>query len=225
MATVLSFPLHGRASSTIGQRSGRKSERDTPVSRSIGKTNSAGTPLLERESQYQTCDCVVPMRSARGFWPPATSQARFSASLDMESPYPFLGNFQPRSLSETENLKFGRFANMVDLSAQGIGDRIRARREKLGLSQPKLAKILRCPQQTIDGWEHGKARRPRLLLELSKALCTTQEWLLKEEGPEEVVPFIPKNQIAAAIESLDPKLVPAALEFLRNLGTTDTEAA
>lgn len=114
---------------------------------------------------------------------------------------------------------------MSDTSAQGIGNRIRARREKLGLSQPKLAKVLNCPQQTIDGWEHGKAKRPRLLLELSKALCTTQEWLLSQDGPEEIVPAISKSQIVGAVESLDPRLVPAALEFLRNLQEKDTEAA
>lgn len=110
---------------------------------------------------------------------------------------------------------------MVDTSAQGIGNRIRLRREKLGLSQPKLAKILNCPQQTIDGWEHGKARRPRLLVELSKALCTTPEWLLRQEGPEELAPSVSKHQVVAAIESLDPRLVPAALEFLRNLKTPE----
>jgi transcriptional regulator with XRE-family HTH domain len=114
---------------------------------------------------------------------------------------------------------------MVDTSAQGIGNRIKARRLKLGLSQPKLSKILRIPQQTIGGWERGTSKRPRFLLELSKALCTTQEWLLAEEGPEEIVPTISKRQIAATIDSLDPKLVPAALEFLKNLGETDTEAA
>ena len=114
---------------------------------------------------------------------------------------------------------------MADTSPKGIGKRIRTRRIKLGLSQPKLAKILKIPQQTIGGWETGKAKRPRVLLEAAKALCTTQEWLLREEGPEEIVPVIPKHQIAATIDSLDPRLVPAALEFLKNLGEKETEVA
>lgn len=114
---------------------------------------------------------------------------------------------------------------MVDTSPQGIGKRIRARRLKLGLSQPKLAKILKIPQQTIGGWEKGAAKRPRFLMEAAKALCTTEEWLLREEGPEEVVPTISKGQIAATIDSLDPRLIPAALEFLRTLGEKETEAA
>lgn len=116
-------------------------------------------------------------------------------------------------------------SGMADTTAQGIGNRIKSRRLKLGLSQPKLSRILKIPQQTIGGWEKGTSKRPRLLLELSKALCTTQEWLLYEDGPEEVVPAISKGQIAATIDSLDPRLVPAALEFLRNLGEKGTEAA
>jgi transcriptional regulator with XRE-family HTH domain len=134
----------------------------------------------------------------------------------MESGYPFLGDFQPKTLSATENLKIGSFIDMVDTSPIGIGRRIRDRRKKLKLSQPKLAEILDCPQQTIDGWEHGKARRPRYLLELSKALCTTQEWLLREEGPEEVI-GASKAELSSAVDELDPRLVPAVMEFLRKL--------
>jgi transcriptional regulator with XRE-family HTH domain len=143
----------------------------------------------------------------------------------MESPYPFLGIFQPRTLSKTVNREFGRFADMVDTSAKGLGKRIKKRRKQLGLSQPKLAKALSIPQQTIAGWESGVSRRPRYLLEAAKVLCTTEEWLLREEGPEEIVPTIPKAQIAATIDSLDPRLVPAALEFLRNLGLKDADTA
>lgn len=114
---------------------------------------------------------------------------------------------------------------MVDTTPKGIGKRIRKRRIKLGLSQLKLSKILSVPQQTIGGWETGKAKRPRYLFEAAKALCTTEEWLLNEQGPEEVIPVTPREQIAATIDSLDPRLVPAALEFLRNLGEKETEAA
>jgi len=227
MGIVVRFPgRHGHAPSETGYKSGRSSCRETPVSRSIGKTNSAFTPRLERVSQYQTCCCVVPIRSAKGFCPPAISQARLSASVDdMESPYQVLGSFQLKTLSGTENKNFSRLFRMVDLSAKGVGARIKRRRNALGVSQLKLAKTLHIPQQTIGGWETGKARRPRLLLELSKVLCTTQEWLLREEGPEEIAPIVSKAEIGATIESLDPRLVPAALEFLRRLGDRDTEAA
>lgn len=114
---------------------------------------------------------------------------------------------------------------MADTSPKGIGKRIRKRRRGLGLSQPVLARALKIPQQTISGWETGKAGRPTRLLEAAKVLCTTQEWLLKEEGPEEIVPVTPKAQIAARIESLDPRLVPAVLEFLNNIGEKETDIA
>jgi transcriptional regulator with XRE-family HTH domain len=142
----------------------------------------------------------------------------------MSPSYPFLGDIQPKTLSATIYREFGSLVAMIDTSPAGIGKRIKARRKKLGLSQPKLAESLGCPQQTIDGWEHGKARRPRYLLELSKALCTTQEWLLREEGPEEIV-GASKAELSSVVDALDPMLVPAAIEFLRKLGKKTSEAA
>lgn len=114
---------------------------------------------------------------------------------------------------------------MADESPKGVGRRIRLRRKKLGFSQPELAEILKVPQQTISGWETGKAGRPGRLFEAAKVLCTTQEWLLKEEGPEETVPLNLDAQLAATIGLLEPKLKPAALEFLRNLAEKDAEVA
>ena len=142
----------------------------------------------------------------------------------MSPSYPFLGDIQPKTLSATENLLFGSLDIMVNKAAQELGNRIRKRRTKLKLSQPELGEILDVPQQTIDGWEHGKARRPRYLLELSKALCTTQEWLLTGEGDEHVV-SASKAELSTALNALDPNLVPAAMEFLRKLGKKTTEAA
>lgn len=223
MGTVVHFPQHhARAASGSGNRSGRNSLRETPVSRSIGSTYSAETPRFDFVSQYQIWPCLQPIRLASPFWPPARSQASFNASAGiMESPYPHLGTFQLKTLSGTANLDFGKFTGMVDTSPQGVGNRIRRRREKLGLSQPKLAKILKVPQQTIGGWETGKANRPTRLLEAAKVLCTTQEWLLREEGPEEIVPDLGR-QFAALVDSLDQRLIPAALEFLRNLEPPET---
>jgi len=64
-------------------RSGLSLCRGMPVSFSIDKTNSAGTPRLESLSQYQICDWVVPSRRASLDWPPTASHARCSASFDM----------------------------------------------------------------------------------------------------------------------------------------------
>ncbi|WP_407146295.1 helix-turn-helix domain-containing protein [Bradyrhizobium sp. ORS 86] len=115
---------------------------------------------------------------------------------------------------------------MVDTSSQGIGNRIRKRRKARGLSQTKLAKLLNIPQQTIGGWETGKAERPRYLNEAATALWTTEAWLLREEGPEEVLPAITKEQLHAEIESLDQSKLEEAFNLLRRLkGETGTRAA
>lgn len=114
---------------------------------------------------------------------------------------------------------------MSKADKKGLAERVRARRETLKLSQTQLAEAVGMKQQGILNIEKGLVERPRKLLEISKVLCTTQEWLLNAEGPEEIVPFISKHQIMITVESLDPKLVPAAMEYLRTLREIDTEVA
>ena len=134
MAKIIQFQEHVLASSD--QRSGRSSARGMPVSRSIDKTNSAGTPRLDFVSQYQTWDCVVPMRSAKGFCPPASAQARFNASVDMAGPYPKLGKNQPINLSGTANLNFGISSTMGrEVDKKAFGSRAKRRRVAIGVSQ------------------------------------------------------------------------------------------
>lgn len=41
-------------------------------------------------------------------------------------------------------------------------------------------------QQNVNTIEHGITARPGQLRELARALQTTQQWLLWEEGPEQV---------------------------------------
>lgn len=194
MGIVVRFPRrHARASSSsTGQRSGRSSSLGTPVSFSIGKTNSAGTPFLDRVSQYQTCDCVVPMRSAKGFCPPAKSQARFSASVDMDAQYPYLGTRQPKNLCATTNLRLGNFGGMSDtLDPIAIGVRIKKRRTALKLSQKEVGAALRerglrgYSQQNILSLEKGFIKDPRQqAADLAGVLTTTADWLLYERGLE-----------------------------------------
>jgi transcriptional regulator with XRE-family HTH domain len=176
---------HAPAPST-DQRSGRSSVRGTPVSRSIGSTNSAGTPLLERTSQYQTCDCVVPIRSASCFWPPAALHARRSASFDMPAQYPNLGKAQQKNLCRTGYLTFGNWAGMRTVDPKALGARLFARREGRGHTQDSLARAIGMKQQGVDNIEKGKVRRPRLIREIAAELGTSQEWLLWAEGPEAV---------------------------------------
>lgn len=187
MGNVLCF-VHATAS-TGGYKSGRSSDLEMPVAASTGSTNSAGMPRLERFSQYQTWDCVVPMRSASGFWPPARAQARRRASVDMRERYSVLGKGQPRNLWKTAYLDFGSHLCMGEVDKQAFGRRVRERREELEWSQPELSRRSGISQQHISHIERGFLKEPeRRAGRLAKALETTEEWLLRGDGPKGTLP-------------------------------------
>lgn len=215
MGTVIRIADHVWASA--GQRSGLSSKREIPVSRSIDSTNSAGTPFLDFLSQYQTCDCVVPIRTARGFWPPATSQARFNASGAMDDSYQNLGEKQPKNLSGTGNLIFGKSPVMLEIDKKAFGIRVKQRREKIGLTQGELGKAIGVPQQTVGNWESGVVKRTGHLVELAEALATTPQWLTRKEGPEEVIPHNPEQQIRELLHAVSGNQTGAIIQFLKNL--------
>lgn len=222
MGDVLDFPGHARASA--GHRSGRSSDRGTPVACSICKTNSAGTPRLERVSQYQTCDCVVPMRSAKGFCPPATSQARFNASTDMGAAYPDLGRNQPKSLCGTAYLNLGKISPMRKVDRKAFGRRARARREKLGLSQEDVGDACGMSQQGVLNIEKGLVERPRRMSEFADALGTTERWLLWREGPETTVIVDAKGQAVALLQHLSDEQMAPVIRLLKTLAEKDEAA-
>jgi transcriptional regulator with XRE-family HTH domain len=189
MGNIVKISDHALASS--GQRSGRSSDRETPVSRSIDNTNSAGTPRLDFSSQYQTWDCVVPMRSAKGFCPPAKPQARLSASFDMGARYPFLGQLQPKSLCKTANLEFGRLEPMKQVDPIKFGIRVRECREALKWSQGRLGKESGQSQTNIGWIESGRVKSPRrAVVALSEAMKVPTEYLLWGVGPKQIGPPI-----------------------------------
>lgn len=216
MGIVLRF--HARTSTgSAGYKSGRSSERETPVASSIGNTNSAGTPRLDRISQYQTCDCVVPIRSARGFWPPATSQARRNASVDMAVPYPNFCENQQINLSVTAYQYFG-IGEAMEIDPIAFGKRVHERRLKRGLSRPELAKAVGCRWQTIQGIENGKTRRTGYIVELARVLWTTPDWLWFRIGPEVVMPKITKEYVIGKITKIDESRLPEIAEFIEKFG-------
>lgn len=219
MGDVIQLPSrHGRASAgSVGYKSGRNSWRGIPVSRSIGKTNSPGTPFFDLSSQYQTCDCVVPIRSAKGFCPPATSQARRNAAFDMQPFYPLLGEKQPKNLCVGRYLKFGYMAPMREIDKDAFARRVIARLNKLEMSQSAAARQLGVPQQTMQNICRGMVAHPRFINELAELLLTTREWLLFGNGPEIVIPKDLESRAKAALGGLtDSKLV-LAVRYLEDL--------
>lgn len=66
-----------------------------------------------------------------------------------------------------------------------IGERVKRKRDSLGLTQAQLAEMSGTSQQAIEQLESGKTKRPRYLPELSSALRVTTKWLL-EGGDENI---------------------------------------
>ena len=58
--------------------------------------------------------------------------------------------------------------------------RIRDLREKVGLTQPELARLCGVSQQAIQQVEAGKIQKPRFLPDLAKHLRTTPAYLTRE---------------------------------------------
>lgn len=224
MPNVYGFP-GGQRRTSAGYKSGRNSWRGTPVANSIGKTNSARTPFRERLSQYQTCDCEVPIKSASGFCPPAISQARSKASVDMNATYLDLGKKQQQNLSGTNYLNFGKMPVMRKVNKKAFGERVAYRRVKLTWSQDDLAQAVGMSQQGIDNIEHGKSARPRGIQEIAEALETTPKWLQWEEGPEELPTIDPLLQINLILQGLSKEALMPVLRHLKKITQKGTKAA
>jgi len=70
-----------------------------------------------------------------------------------------------------------------------IGERVKAKRLELGLSQEELAVRSKTTQQSIVNVETGKTKSPRNLLDLAKALNVSPEYL-KDGGDAGNVSYI-----------------------------------
>ncbi|ARU94587.1 LexA family protein [Tatumella citrea] len=65
-----------------------------------------------------------------------------------------------------------------------IGDRVKIKRDSLGLTQTQLAEKVGTSQQSIEQLEGGKTKRPRYLPELSSVLGVSAKWLLEGSDDE-----------------------------------------
>ena len=59
-----------------------------------------------------------------------------------------------------------------------LAERLKAAREKLGLSQAQLAENVGLSQQSVAKIENGDTLHPRKIKEIAKALNVSQKWLL-----------------------------------------------
>ena len=106
-----------------------------------------------------------------------------------------------------------------------FGKRVRQRRLELGLSQPRLGKIVGMSQQGILSIEKGKSKKPRNMYELVEALVTTREWLCWEEGDRVAILANPQELVRKSLETLNDEQMAVVAQFLKSLTDKDSEAA
>lgn len=94
-------------------------------------------------------------------------------------------------------------------ATNGLGERVRRARERLGLSQSALARAAKLRPQTVHAIEAGLILRPRALTDLACALSVRSEWLLWGEPP------IRLEGVSETAPAYDPRgpLSPEALEI------------
>jgi len=88
-------------------------------------------------------------------------------------------------------------AYLHDLFAMHIGERIRRRRERLGLTQDQIGEALGVSRETVSQWESGTTEpRPARYPLLCQTLRCNLKWLLAGEGTEEADPELTERERA-----------------------------
>ncbi|QWU34868.1 helix-turn-helix domain-containing protein [Serratia ureilytica] len=132
-----------------------------------------------------------------------------------------------------------------------LAERVRTRREALGITQTELADLVGIRQQSIASIENGETKNPRKIFELSQALKCSMQWLKtgvqesnatpldgislwtndEEEDEDDVyLPFFKEAQLAAGngrVVELDceGRKLKFSLRSLKKLGVKPEEAA
>lgn len=65
-----------------------------------------------------------------------------------------------------------------------ISQRVKQRRNDIGLTQAEVAELAGITQQSYQQIEAGETKRPRHLLEIAQALRCTANWLMFGEEPQ-----------------------------------------
>lgn len=105
-----------------------------------------------------------------------------------------------------------------------IGQRVKERREELGISQTVLAKRIGVSGPSLSQLESGKIKRSRRMAKLASVLKVTPEWL---EGSSEEKPAVPagvskangaaKSRRAATKDSAAPAVPARVMRLAQSL--------
>jgi len=105
-----------------------------------------------------------------------------------------------------------------------FADRVKHLRDKLGLSQPQLAKKIGTHYVNIANIERGAVENPRYLSKLAEALETTPSFLINGTKSEKVLVDTPVHLLRADKEVLgdpDKELYVISIDKKKKLFLTD----
>lgn len=90
-----------------------------------------------------------------------------------------------------------------------MGDRVRSKRDEMGLSQEALARELECSVKTVSRYETGEQlpRRGKRLSALAKVLGVTEEWLEYGRSPS-------SEPVAEPVQTRELGIVDQAIAML-----------
>jgi len=212
MLLELPARCHTRASTgSAGYRSGRNSDRDTPLIFSTAKTRRGGT-----SSHCEIAWAVMPSGAANAATPPAALIARWRASvLSLMKPDESIACIENQALLHCAGK--GTLYN-VDMT---LGKRLKVARKKCGLTQEQIADKFDISPAAVSSWERDKTV-PELakLPALWKTLKVPPEWLLDGVGdpPEQ-------DALSDLWDRLPPKARRQALRVLTSLVEDSDQAA
>lgn len=124
----------------------------------------------------------------------------------------FCGN-TPSTLHNT--IVFDEVATMSYMNT--YGERVRARRMELGMSQADLAKLIGAKYQSTIGNIENRNGSSRYTLELARALRVSYEWLETGEGEKEIA--LETSQDLGPPEVFTAKNLDELAEAIGGLGT------
>lgn len=79
----------------------------------------------------------------------------------------------------------------ITLAENTLGQRIKAQRIKMGLTQEKLAELMCVPKPTISSYENDRIDiKGSVIVELANVLHTEPNYLLLGELKKEIDPFV-----------------------------------
>lgn len=183
---------------TFHATSGRSSSHVTGlprvrVSRSMAGQCSAGT--LPRVFHMLGALGATPMAEARADTPPQASMARCSAVMDEFSGY------HVRDYEANTNVM--QVCGAIT-DVKSLAERVKAERERLGMSQSELAKAAGVSQGTIGNLEAGIRASARKMPSIAAALRVSALWLAEGTGPKDS--GAPADPVQAELIATDERI-------------------